>query len=62
MHTHILISRSDLQCFSHEDECLLPVTKYKAACLDLLAASGLWQWQLNSRFKGHIVAVGSEEI
>ena len=81
MHSHLLISQSDRQCFSHEDECLLPVTKYEsslpglAGCIGsttkatkfplqrpysclwpTLISSGLWQRQLNSRFKGHIVA------
>jgi hypothetical protein len=40
MHSHLLISQSDRQCFSHEDEYPLPVTKYESSLPELAGCIG----------------------
>ena len=37
--TAFLVSQSDMQCFSHEDECPAPVTYYKNSLSELLPQS-----------------------
>jgi hypothetical protein len=32
----LLVSQSDLQCFSHEDECFAPELNYKSSLSELL--------------------------
>ena len=34
--SHVSISRSDIQCFSHEDGCFAPETKFKSSLSELL--------------------------